>query len=1068
MTARFGVSKNLWGGMAGDQGNCSVQGIGESSDSTIELNVKMLDSRVYTFRVNKDTPVPSLKAKVASATGVPVELQRLIFRGKVLKDDHHLSDYYLDDGHTLHLVARQPVQAQTQPGTVAGDSSRVNDNQGSDSTSNAPHNRIGQVSHSVVLGTVNIGDQGEGVISDIGRVVGAVLQSLGGGILTPGVGASNTPSAANQVSPGGETEGSRNVNGRNQLGNQTQPAVTVVNQPFQVQLASPGSVPRNMVIPDSMTTLLDFINRMELILQNSGSQSSSPSNLRDPPRSDNASLNVNRLPTPDVLASVIEHARLLLSGNAAAAFSRMVERLRRETTSADPMIRSQIQSDAMHMGLVMQHLGAMLLELGRTTMMLRMGPSPDGSFVNSGPAVYISSTGPNPIMVQPFPPQMSPLFTASSPLVNGPSMPLAGGDPLRNINIHILSGTSLAPGVLSSGGRANTGDANRSERQNVEQPRQNGSGSGNADPMRGIPARTVVAAIPARPSGETASQVLSVVYPVHVRSQQSGPPHSGSFQGSHPPVGSGMEPNTSVIVPHPSESGSIPAIVAQVNAHIDGAFAGNALGQSSSFTSQQAAAAQGSHPAMNSESQSDMNVQLPQGSSGMDSISAIVRQINEQIANVISGNSPNQSSSSTAGQQQVAAGSLSTDTDDNFASTHDDNDPDSNNKLFESQISDTTTRGDGKQPQLEGNGFSTTGDHQRSPNLEESSTAGLIGLTSCGSDTNSATLGKFAEKTLMSGVASHDSSSSQASGSGRSTPLGLGLGGLQPKRRSKSTKPVGKDRVSCDATSVNQNQESISRGQEILRSIVSRSSDVNRVNVNSPSTSLPSVLGQFVDGMSLGGQGSQEQVDAGGMISHVLQSPVFNNLLANVAGQTGLGSPADLRSMMEQCTQSPAMRSALNNIVQQVEGEGQDHGSMLLGSGSSEGGIDFSRMIQQMMPMVSQALGRVSSRSPPVTVMGSEHQPQSNNVTHNVERMQDRNVQIDLREARERIEQCDSSGNIFRAMLEGSGNLYGEEMSYEDLQELGDDAELGNEYLEMLQRHIRERLHKQSNSSEKS
>lgn len=41
---------------------------------------------------------------------------------------HHYID--LDDGHTLHLVARQPVQAQTQPGTVAGDSSRVNDNQG--------------------------------------------------------------------------------------------------------------------------------------------------------------------------------------------------------------------------------------------------------------------------------------------------------------------------------------------------------------------------------------------------------------------------------------------------------------------------------------------------------------------------------------------------------------------------------------------------------------------------------------------------------------------------------------------------------------------------------------------------------------------------------------------------------------------------------------------------------------------------------------------------------------------------------------------------------------------------
>ena len=75
----------------------------------------------------------------------------------------------------------------------------------------------------------------------------------------------------------------------------------------------------------------------------------------------------------------------------------------------------------------MQHLGAMLLELGRTMMMLRMGASPvciflprhcpitdftrfnysksllimqANAFVNAGSAVYINPTGPNPIMVQ--------------------------------------------------------------------------------------------------------------------------------------------------------------------------------------------------------------------------------------------------------------------------------------------------------------------------------------------------------------------------------------------------------------------------------------------------------------------------------------------------------------------------------------------------------------------------------------------------------------------------------------------------------------------------------------------
>lgn len=39
-------------------------------------------------------------------------------------------------------------------------------------------------------------------------------------------------------------------------------------------------------------------------------------------------------------------------------------------------MRDQIQAEAMNVGVAMQHLGAMLLELGRTIMTLRMGQSP--------------------------------------------------------------------------------------------------------------------------------------------------------------------------------------------------------------------------------------------------------------------------------------------------------------------------------------------------------------------------------------------------------------------------------------------------------------------------------------------------------------------------------------------------------------------------------------------------------------------------------------------------------------------------------------------------------------------
>jgi len=38
-------------------------------------------------------PVSLFKEKIANEIGVPVNQQRLIFRGKVLKDEHALSEY---------------------------------------------------------------------------------------------------------------------------------------------------------------------------------------------------------------------------------------------------------------------------------------------------------------------------------------------------------------------------------------------------------------------------------------------------------------------------------------------------------------------------------------------------------------------------------------------------------------------------------------------------------------------------------------------------------------------------------------------------------------------------------------------------------------------------------------------------------------------------------------------------------------------------------------------------------------------------------------------------------------
>nr|GMC55515.1 ubiquitin domain-containing protein DSK2a-like isoform X1 [Ipomoea batatas] len=65
----------------------------ECPETTVEIKIKTLDSQTYTLRVDKCVPVPALKDQIATVTGVLSEQQRLICRGKVLKDDQLLSAY---------------------------------------------------------------------------------------------------------------------------------------------------------------------------------------------------------------------------------------------------------------------------------------------------------------------------------------------------------------------------------------------------------------------------------------------------------------------------------------------------------------------------------------------------------------------------------------------------------------------------------------------------------------------------------------------------------------------------------------------------------------------------------------------------------------------------------------------------------------------------------------------------------------------------------------------------------------------------------------------------------------
>ncbi|XP_023535546.1 large proline-rich protein bag6-like [Cucurbita pepo subsp. pepo] len=459
-----------------NEGSSTSSISGETATSIIELKIKTLDSHIYSFQVNKDMPVQLFKEKIANEIGIPVNQQRLIFRGKVLKDEHSLSEYYLENGHTLHLVERQPTQQHAASDTSSGERpANVPSSTGNEAGVGAPRNR--QIAHSVVLGTFNVGDQGEGIVPDLSRVIGAVLNSIGlssqNANIPPGM-QSTLPNNRGTATQGNETFRANNEAG-GQATSQAQTGQAFPSQPsqsfphvIQIPLASAAvSVPSiHAPIPDAMATLSEFMNRMELAISQNGGDLTRVALPTNP----------QGLPTTESLSIVLRHAQRLLSDYAISSLSRIAERLEQDSSSTDPIVRGQIQEESVQVGLRMQQFGALLLELGRTILTLRMGQSSAESVVNTGPAVYISPTGPNPLMVQPFPLQTNPLL-GGAVLPSNPVVGAVGiGTAPRHINIHIHA----------VGTRSNNGEGAPADRQNVVSGSTD-SGVAQAPPVVNIP-----------------------------------------------------------------------------------------------------------------------------------------------------------------------------------------------------------------------------------------------------------------------------------------------------------------------------------------------------------------------------------------------------------------------------------------------------------------------------------------------------------------------------------------------------------------------------------------------------
>ncbi|KAI5054259.1 hypothetical protein GOP47_0030848, partial [Adiantum capillus-veneris] len=618
---------------------------------------------------------------------------------------------------------------------------------------------------------------------------------------------------------------------------------------------------------------------------------------------------------------------------------RLSSQLENEPSLVDAGGRGELQSAALRDGVLLQHLGALLLELGRATLTLRVGMSPVESAVNAGPAVFISPAGPNPMMVQPLPFQPGAGFGAphAGPHHNTGMMGLS--EIPRNVSIHIHANDAgaipgfpapvqgLAPGNVATqvpgatppvgsgtGAATTTGPSNITPSVHAIAVPVHVSGPSalNEQPgIRVVPMRTVVAAVPAnlhgRPMLDNTGVHPNILHPLLARFQQL-----NSQQGSNLPTGT--PPGSSIVPP--------PFSVAQ----------------------------QAPNPAAPTiRAQLQVQAWVPDGQGGSRLVT------NEEALRTLL-NTTQAASLSTPQQQPppndtTASQTNLTDGTSNITRDVNDNQP-ADSQQVSSDVREEPRRAIAEvvremqgQAEVDMNNSRLGSDENNTEN------------TRAGSSHENADMEKKPKDTNKTSI-----------------PAGLGLGGLRPLPSRTPKRPARQQQISQvaglseqgvqnHATPAHEQGGPVSRAEaERIAQGPSLFPDSNR---NAPSQTSPPF--QPVNNAP-SRRVSGGNFDLGSLVAQFAANPGGTAASISARDQDqGMGLPAGaLGNLMGQVMQNPFMRNVVQQVVEQV-GEGTFDHEDLTAQGESvqganpQGGIDFSRLLQDMMPVVSQAINRAGS-----------------------------------------------------------------------------------------------------------
>ncbi|XWS55179.1 hypothetical protein CRYUN_Cryun10bG0152500 [Craigia yunnanensis] len=100
-------------GAEGDSSESRIGGIGE--EDGVMVNIRCSNGTKFSVRTSLESMVGSFKAVLAQNCDTPADQQRLIYKGRILKDDQTLQSYGLHADHTVHMVRGFAPSSSTPP-----------------------------------------------------------------------------------------------------------------------------------------------------------------------------------------------------------------------------------------------------------------------------------------------------------------------------------------------------------------------------------------------------------------------------------------------------------------------------------------------------------------------------------------------------------------------------------------------------------------------------------------------------------------------------------------------------------------------------------------------------------------------------------------------------------------------------------------------------------------------------------------------------------------------------------------------------------------------------------------